>query len=100
MIAGDPSAVDDVRGHWHAHIVSKQLIAQLGRAHTRPSIRGFNFDRHTMSKRTRHADNSKRQQPIQQQRAEAARQATSQNKVGRRSDQQRPQERAGDEPRR
>jgi len=28
-----------------------------------------------MSKRSRHADNSKRQQPVQQQRAEAARQA-------------------------
>jgi hypothetical protein len=47
-----------------------------------------------MSKRTRHADNSKRQQPVQQQRAEAARQATSQTKVGKRSDQQ-PQERSG-----
>lgn len=51
-----------------------------------------------MSKRTRHADNSKRQQPIQQQRAEAARQTTSQNKVGKRSDQQQPQERSGNEP--
>jgi hypothetical protein len=47
-----------------------------------------------MSKRTRHADNSKRQQPIQQQRAEAARQATSQNKAGKRSDELRPQERS------
>ena len=51
-----------------------------------------------MSKRTRHADNSKRQQPVQQQRAEAARQATSQNKAGKRSDQQQPQERSGNEP--
>jgi hypothetical protein len=50
-----------------------------------------------MSKRTRHADNSKRQQPVQQQRAEAARQASSQNKVGKRSDQQRPRERSGDD---
>jgi hypothetical protein len=41
-----------------------------------------------MSKRTRHADNSKRQQPVQQQRAEAARLTTGQNKVGKRSDQQ------------
>lgn len=50
-----------------------------------------------MSKSTRHADNSKRRQPVQQQRAEAARQATSQNKVGKRSDGQQPQERsAGD----
>ena len=30
-----------------------------------------------MSKRTRHEDNSKRRQPVQQQRAEAARQAIS-----------------------
>lgn len=51
-----------------------------------------------MSKRTRNTDNSKRQQPVQQQRAEAARQATSQNKVGKRNDQQRPQERPQDEP--
>lgn len=51
-----------------------------------------------MSKRTRHADNSKRQQPIQQQRAEAARQAVSQNKASKRSDQQPPQERSGEEP--
>ena len=29
-----------------------------------------------MSKKTRHADNSKRQQPVQQQRAQAAAQAT------------------------
>jgi hypothetical protein len=39
-----------------------------------------------MSKRTRYADNSKRRQPVQQQRAEAARQATSQAKAGKRSD--------------
>lgn len=46
-----------------------------------------------MSKRTRYADNSKRKQPVQQQRAEAARLATSQSKAGKRSDQQPPQER-------
>ena len=45
-----------------------------------------------MSKRTRHADNSKRQQPVQQQRAQAARQASGQNKAVKRSDQQQPQE--------
>jgi hypothetical protein len=44
-----------------------------------------------MSKRTRYGDNSKRQQPIQQQRAEAARQATSTAKATKRSDQQSPQ---------
>lgn len=49
-----------------------------------------------MSKRTRHADNSKRQQPVQQQRAEAARQATSQTKTGKRSDQQ-PQDRSSND---
>ena len=53
-----------------------------------------------MSKRTRHADNSKRQQPVQQQRAEAARQASGQNKADKRSEQQQPQERSGNEPRR
>lgn len=53
-----------------------------------------------MSKRTRHADNSKRQQPVQQQRAEAARLATSQNKLGKRSDQQQPEERSRGESRR
>ena len=47
-----------------------------------------------MSKRTRHGDNSKRQQPVQQQRAEAARLATSKSNVGKRSDQQAPQERS------
>jgi len=47
-----------------------------------------------MSKRTRYADNSKRQQPVQQQRAEAARQATSKANAGKRSDQQAPQERS------
>ena len=45
-----------------------------------------------MSKRTRHEDNSKRRQPVQQQRAEAARQAISQARAAKRSDQQ-PQER-------
>jgi hypothetical protein len=57
----------------------------------------FNTKDDPMSKRTRHADNSKRQQPVQQQRAEAARQASSQNKVGKRSDQQQPQDRSGRE---
>jgi hypothetical protein len=33
-----------------------------------------------MSKRTRHADNSKRQQPVQQQRAQAAQAALAQKK--------------------
>jgi len=47
-----------------------------------------------MSKRSRHADNSKRQQPVQQQRAEAARLATSKANVGKRSDQQSPQDRS------
>ena len=47
-----------------------------------------------MSKRTRHGDNSKRQQPVQQQRAEAARIATSKTSVGKRTDQQQPQERS------
>lgn len=46
-----------------------------------------------MSKRTRHADNSKRQQPVQQQRAEAARLASSQSKSAKRSEQPSPQER-------
>lgn len=50
-----------------------------------------------MSKRTRKADNSKRQQPVQQQRAAASRQAVGQNKAGKRSDQQ-PPERSGEEP--
>ena len=49
-----------------------------------------------MSKRTRHGDNSKRRQPIQQQRAEAARLAIAQSKAAKRTDQQPPQERAGD----
>jgi hypothetical protein len=53
-----------------------------------------------MSKSTRYADNSKRRQPVQQQRAEAARQALSQAKVGKRSDQQQPQERSARDTRR
>lgn len=53
-----------------------------------------------MSKSTRHADNSKRRQPVQQQRAEAARQALSQSKAGKRSDQQPAQERSRDGTRR
>jgi hypothetical protein len=47
-----------------------------------------------MSKRTRKTDNSKRQQPVQQQRAEAARLATGSNKAGKRSDQQQPRDRS------
>lgn len=39
-----------------------------------------------MSKRSRHGDNSKRQQPVQQQRAEAARLSTAQAKAVKRSD--------------
>lgn len=50
-----------------------------------------------MSKRTRYADNSKRQQPVQQQRAEAARQAIAQSKSGKRSDPQPARARAGNE---
>lgn len=46
-----------------------------------------------MSKRSRHADNSKRQQPVQQQRAEAARQTTGQAKASKRSDEVAPQDR-------
>jgi hypothetical protein len=57
----------------------------------------FNAKDHHMSKRTRHADNSKRQQPIQQQRAQAARQASGQNRAGKRSDEQQAQERSGSE---
>lgn len=52
-----------------------------------------------MSKRSRHADNSKRQQPVQQQRAEAARQAVSASKNAPRKDKQSgdvsPQEKSG-----
>ena len=48
-----------------------------------------------MSKRSRHADNSKRQQPVQQQRAEAARQSAGQPKASKRSDEAAPQERRG-----
>lgn len=45
-----------------------------------------------MSKRNnRSKDNSKRQQPVQQQRAEAARQAISQAKAGKRSEQPAPE---------
>jgi hypothetical protein len=40
-----------------------------------------NSERKVMSKRTRHADNSKRQQPVQQQRAQAAQQTLNQRKV-------------------
>jgi hypothetical protein len=49
-----------------------------------------------MSKRTRYSDNSKRRQPVQQQRAEAARLSIAQAKAAKRSDQSSPQERAGD----
>ena len=44
-----------------------------------------------MSKRTRYADNSKRKQPVQQQRAEAARLAIVQSKAAKRSDQAPPE---------
>jgi hypothetical protein len=47
-----------------------------------------------MSKRTRHADNSKRQQPVQQQRAQAAQQIAGQKKLGKAGEQQPAQERA------
>lgn len=50
-----------------------------------------------MSKRTRYADNSKRQQPMQQQRAEAARQSIAQSKAAKRSDTQQARERVGNE---
>ena len=43
-----------------------------------------------MSKRSRHSDNSKRQQPVQQQRAEAARQTAGQPKATKRSDEAAP----------
>ena len=41
-----------------------------------------------MSKRTRSKDNSKRAQPVQQQRAQAAQQALASKNVGKRGDQQ------------
>lgn len=47
-----------------------------------------------MSKRSRHTDNSKRQQPVQQQRAEAARQTAGQPKAAKRSDESMQQDRA------
>lgn len=47
-----------------------------------------------MSKRSRRTDNSKRQQPVQQQRAEAARQTTGQSRNGKRSDEAAPQDRS------
>ncbi len=46
-----------------------------------------------MSKRTRYADNSKRRQPVQQQRAQAALQAGSQKKTAKVSEGQEPPER-------
>jgi hypothetical protein len=58
----------------HGPAEGKQLIAQLGAADAPPSM-AF------MSKRTRYADNSKRQQPVQQQRAQAAQQVASQKKA-------------------
>jgi hypothetical protein len=48
-----------------------------------------------MSKRTRYADNSKRKQPVQQQRAQAALQMSSQKKAARPDDRQESQERSG-----
>lgn len=50
-----------------------------------------------MSKRTRHSDNSKRKQPIQQQRAQAAQQVTNQKKAARSGDSQQGQERSGEQ---
>ncbi len=47
-----------------------------------------------MSKRTRYKDNSKRGQPVQQQRAQAAQQALANKNVGKRSDQQQGQRNA------
>lgn len=47
-----------------------------------------------MSKRSRQSDNSKRQQPVQQQRAEAARQTSGQPKATKRSDEPMQQDRA------
>jgi hypothetical protein len=41
-----------------------------------------------MSKRSRHADNSKRQQPVQQQRAQAAQQTGSAKKTAGRTEKQ------------
>jgi hypothetical protein len=58
-------------------------------------MRGFFTEEQTMSKRTRYADNSKRQQPVQQQRAEAARQATGQSKAAKGHGQQPARERTG-----
>ncbi len=48
-----------------------------------------------MTKSNRNKDNSKRQQPIQQHRAEAARQATGQNKAGKGSEPQKRQQPTG-----
>lgn len=48
-----------------------------------------------MSKRTRYADNSKRRQPVQQQRAQAAQQAINQSKSAKLANAQPAQERSG-----
>jgi hypothetical protein len=53
--------------------------------------------KHIMSKHKRHTDNSKRQQPVQQQRAEAARLASSQAKATKREQETQKQERASDQ---
>lgn len=54
-----------------------------------------------MSKRTRHADNSKRLQPVQQQRAQAALQASSLKKAAKLGDERQPaQERPAPQARR
>lgn len=50
-----------------------------------------------MSRRTRYADNSKRQQPVQQQRAQAAQQVASQRKIATPAGQRQAQGRAGEQ---
>jgi hypothetical protein len=73
----------------------KQLIAQLrGCIHAAYHGSLERSRKVPMSKRTRHGDNSKRMQPVQQQRAEAARLANSAGKAGKRSEQPAPQERS------
>jgi hypothetical protein len=57
----------------------------------------FNQKVQLMSKRTRYADNSKRQQPVQQQRAQAAQRARNQKKEAKVSPQEEPQERSAEQ---
>ena len=54
-------------------------------------------DKPIMAKHKRHTDNSKRQQPVQQQRAEAARITSSQAKAAKREQDAQKQERASDQ---